>query len=66
MLRTGASRHECAEARAAGFAERGSGRTYVAGEAFHTKREALVWYGREHAALAGESTLLNARIQYRA
>lgn len=35
------------------FAELKAGRTYVAGKAFDTKREAQAWYNRERAALAG-------------
>ncbi len=35
------------------FAELKAGRTYVAGKAFDTKREAQAWFNRERAALAG-------------
>ena len=35
------------------FAELKAGRTYVAGKAFDTKREAQAWYNRERTALVG-------------
>src|SRR5688572_25986564 len=35
------------------FAELKSGRSYVTGKAFDSRREAQAWYGRERAVLAG-------------